>query len=345
LTAAHRARLDAAAAAHGGRGQAEAQAAQATEATEATQATQRCLPNDELCLVQSHPAPEKVRAEVLAEAFVPAQPPRWSTHPSEWLMNDDIDSVLHQYAAACPRFHYTGFGFMDFAADERAPVAPRGYPFEPVGGDVANKRSSRSSRAKRLQQPDAQTAEQCVSRSVCSLDIGKLAKRGVTLAAAVLNLSRHVEKGTHWVFVVLFLPPAPSGRAEMVYFDSNAEETPNEVKRWHIRLQAQWSAARGDGASLRLRSNSLARQRTNSECGMWCLVCIVSLVLGRWLTAADAADNGAALEAAPCAVDPVSTVPRMLDELLDVSLPMTDAIAANFRSAFFHNRREHGSID
>lgn len=323
--------------------------------------------------MQTHPAPAAVRAAVLADAFVPARPARWKTHPSTWLMNDDIDSVLHQYAAACPHFHYTGFGFMDFAADERAPVAPRGSPFEPLsddeddggeggggdgggeggggdggggdgeGGDGDEEYAAAAARsaggASRVQQPDAPTPEHCVSPAVCSLDVGELAKRGVTLAAAVLNLSRHVEKGTHWVFVVLFLPPPGGGRrAEMVYFDSNADATPPEVERWHARLAAQWSAARGEGAELRLRRNAHARQRTDSECGMWCLVCLVSLVRGRWLTASDAEAGGAALDAAPaCAADPTATVPRMLNELLDASLPITDALAARFRSVFFHH--------
>lgn len=266
-----------------------------------------------------------VRAAVLEDAFVPPRPKEWKTNPSEWLTSEDIDKVLRQYAEACPHFHYTGFGFIDFAADVRVPQAARGGPFQPVkGGRGVDGGSDDGDVISVGGAPDSVRSEHCVMPALCSLNLSDLAAKGVTLVASVLNLSRHVEEGTHWVFVLIFIPGA-----QMVYFDSNADATPPEILRWHRKLaRTVPDGGHGSGhGGLTFRRNNVVRQATDTECGMFALYSIVSIVRGRWLEG-DYDDGGHSCGDA-------AVVPRMLDELLDAETPLTDELVAKYRHILF----------
>lgn len=278
------------------------------------------------------------REAVLADAYVPKRPKKWSKNAHEWLTNEDIDQVLDQYAKACPHFYYTGFGFMDFAADARAELAARPAPFRPLEGDDEDDeddegggtaaKTKKSLVGSDTPAPDSADPAHCVMPKICALDLEALARRGVYFVATVLNISRHVEKGMHWVFVALWLPPLPSTAApQMVYFDSNADDTPPEITAWRAKLAAQ--CGRVWKRPLAFRCNTVARQETNTECGMYVLFCIVSIVQGRWLAADADAD------APSCAS--ADSVPRMLDQLLDERTHITDSLVAKFRHIFFRS--------
>lgn len=279
----------------------------------------KCAPGDTVCLVP--------------DAYVPPQPTQWSKKPNEWLTSVDIDRVLKQYAAACPHFHYTGFGFIDFAADKNAPLPAR-RGFEALDPDVAVPAMDAAQLAKA--QPSARNTASCVQPEICGLDLVSLVKRQRKhLVGSVLNVSRHVEEGTHWVFALVFLPP-PQGRnaaPQMIYFDSTAEPPPPEIVAWHAKLQDQCAKIYPPSSSsssplLPLRVNTVKRQKTDTECGMFALYAVVSVVQGKWLR--DTPDTAAA----QCAR--IEHVPNMLDELLSKNTPITDELVARYRNVLFH---------
>lgn len=289
-------------------------------------AAAKCDPLDEVCKVFVGIKAGAGRAKVLNDAFVPARPKKWDAHPREWLTSEDIDRVLHQYASACPHFHYTGFGFIDFAADARVPMAARPAPFQPVAVSAGTPPPAVVARST-APAPESQDPKHCVMPSICALNLQTLRSKGVTLVASVLNVSRHVEEGTHWVFVVLWLPPRGAAAGpRMVYFDSNADATPPEITAWHRKLSTQCRAI-WPNHRLALRSNRLVRQKTNSECGMFCVYSIASIAQGRWLATMGDAD------APSCAS--TESIPRMLDELLDGRTPLTDDLVAQYRNILF----------
>lgn len=292
-------------------------------------AAAKCAPDDDLCLVMSRPA-SAARSRVLADAFIPARPANWAKNPNQWLTSDELDRALHQYAAACPAFHYTGFGFIDFAAADDDDA----YVDEDDEDDEGGGKGSSGNKKKKKRAASAATAASCVSPGMCGVDLAALSARGVTLVASVVNLSHHRKKGTHWTTVLLWLPPSAAAAAaappQMVYFDSNAAPTPREIgAEWFAKLAAQ-AAAVWPHAPLQFRANTVERQRTNTECGMFAMYVIVSVARGAWL-GADA--NAASLDVAACAN--AQTVPRMLDELLDPRTPLSDDIVEAYRHVLF----------
>lgn len=269
------------------------------------------------------------------DAYVPPQPTEWAKKPNEWLTSVDIDRVLKQYAAACPHFHYTGFGFIDFAANKNAPLPAR-RGFEALDPDAAVPAMDAAQLAKA--QPSAPNKESCVQPEICGLDLRNLVKQQQQqqrkhLVGSVLNVSRHVEEGTHWVFVLIFLPP-PQGRnaaPQMIYFDSTAEPPPPEIVAWHAKLKKQCANIYPSPLPP-LRLNTVKRQNTDTECGMFALYAIVSVVQGKWLK--DTPDTAAA----QCAR--IENVPKMLDELLSKNTPITDELVARYRNVLFHRPQQ-----
>lgn len=276
----------------------------------------KCAPTDALCRVPG--------------AFAPRRPKSWSKRPNEWLTSDEIDRVLEQHADACPHFHYTGFGFIDFAADARTPLRPRSG-FEARDPDAALPPPMDAAQLAKAQ-PAAQNPNNCVQPGICDLNLAELIRQNKFLVGSVLNVSRHVEEGTHWVFVLLFLPPpaAAAPPPQMVYFDSTAEPPPPEIVAWHAKLRNECAKIYPSSSfpPLMLRVNGVRRQKTDTECGMFALYAVVSMVQGIWLK--DTADTAAA----QCAA--LDKIPLMLDELLHKDTPITDEMVARYRSVLFN---------
>ncbi len=262
------------------------------------------------------------------------QPKEWSRRPNEWLSSLEIDQVLRQYAAACPHFHYTDFGFIDFAADvdSRLPARPDFEPAAPPFGTHDTGMWTDPAELARAQ-PAASKPAQCVQPKICGLDIKKLVRENkVCLIGSVLNLSRHVEEGTHWVFALLFLPPPPltSGLApQMIYFDSTAAPPPPEIVAWHKKLQAECEELYPPSTPhLPLRVNMYPRQSSDTECGMFVLYAMVSIVQGAWLK--DTPDT------APATCTELERIPTMLNELLSKGgTKLSDDVVSRYRSVLF----------
>ena len=177
--------------------------------------------------------------------FAPDKPPEWTHNPDEWLSNYDIRDVLKQYERTYPDFKY----------------------FEPSPIDFDSK-------------PDGKNGS-CVSNELCKFNLKDYynpenSDKNKTKFGMVFNLDKHDEPGSHWVS--LFTDLKDKQKPFIMYFDSAGDEIQPEIKELADRIIQQ-----SDDLGIKLTSNyePFEHQRGNSECGMYCLYYIISLLTGK----------------------------------------------------------------
>jgi Ulp1 family protease len=114
---------------------------------------------------------------------------------------------------------------------------------------------------------------QCVVNELCKVDLGKLIKRGKKRLGVVFNLDKHTQSGSHWVAMFLNYDIG-----DIYYWDSYASEPTGEVIELMNRLKEQGSKL---GKPMTIKINEIRHQYKNSECGVYCIYFITSLLDGR----------------------------------------------------------------
>lgn len=107
----------------------------------------------------------------------------------------------------------------------------------------------------------------CVVDELCKLDLRRAAATGKQKIGIVFNLDPHDEPGSHWVCAYVDIP----GKAAY-YFDSYGYKPPKEIERFLRRCKEQGCE--------HVYYNDIRHQRKGSECGMYCLFCIICLLHG-----------------------------------------------------------------
>ncbi len=108
----------------------------------------------------------------------------------------------------------------------------------------------------------------CIVDELCKLDLKKAAAAGTRQIGIIFNLDKHDEPGSHWVCAFINLD-----KSAAYYFDSYGYEAPPEVVTLFKRLR--------DQGIQHTYFNDVRHQRKGSECGMYCLYTIISLLLGK----------------------------------------------------------------
>lgn len=119
---------------------------------------------------------------------------------------------------------------------------------------------------------------QCVWNDICKIDIPALVKQGKTKLGFIFNIDPHNKPGSHWVAMYIDLD---TGNA--TYMDSYGIEAPKEIIALYERLRSQ---SAGIGYKLSFNAISRRHQKGESECGMYSLNFIISMLTGE-LTAED----------------------------------------------------------
>jgi hypothetical protein len=170
--------------------------------------------------------------------FAPDKPPEWKKNPTEWLSNYDILAVLEQYEAAYPEFEFIGPTSIDFDAKLRT--------------------------------------GKCVETELCTINVPKLVRSGKRKIAVVFNLDKHNEPGSHWVSLFI------DADAELVfYFDSANNNTPKQINVLINRIQAQIAKdmpTNLERKQFRFIRNKVTHQQQNTECGMYSLFFIITML-------------------------------------------------------------------
>jgi len=112
----------------------------------------------------------------------------------------------------------------------------------------------------------------CVWPTLCKLDMAKEIKRGKTKFGIVLNLDKHNGKGNHWVAIFI-----DTKKKFIFYFESTGQKIPKQVTDFNQRIIEQCSKL---NIELKEHNNlNIKHQYGSSECGMYVLYFIISLLL------------------------------------------------------------------
>lgn len=118
--------------------------------------------------------------------------------------------------------------------------------------------------------PYKKDSSKCLVDSICELKLPELESKGIYRIGAVFNLDPHFKDGSHWVGI--FVDLRPSAR-KIYYFDSYGIKPPEQIAKFMRSLTLQ-------GPDLKLEYNARRFQFQGSECGMYSLYFIISMLDG-----------------------------------------------------------------
>jgi len=108
----------------------------------------------------------------------------------------------------------------------------------------------------------------CIVDELCKLNLADMKNKGKTKIGIIYNLDPHDMPGSHWVCSFIDIDAKKA-----YYFDSYGYEAPEEILRFLERCKNQGCTD--------VFFNDIRHQRKGSECGMYCLFCIICLLRGR----------------------------------------------------------------
>ena len=119
---------------------------------------------------------------------------------------------------------------------------------------------------------------QCVVNELCKISLEEQIKRGKTKIGVVFNLDKHNQPGSHWVCMMCQLNTPTVNIGQICYWDSYGMKPNPEVVILMNRLKEQGSKL---GHDLTIKVNPNRHQFKNSECGVYCIYFLTSLLDGK----------------------------------------------------------------
>jgi len=111
---------------------------------------------------------------------------------------------------------------------------------------------------------------ECVWEELCNLNISEQMKRNINKIGIILNTHPHNKGGEHWISMFVNIK-----RKQIVYFDSNGNKPPTQVSKLMNEIKNQGKQL---GIDFKLYANEIEHQKTDSECGMYCLYFIIEML-------------------------------------------------------------------
>jgi len=108
----------------------------------------------------------------------------------------------------------------------------------------------------------------CLIEEMCELNLDREEIKGKKHIGIVFNLDRHDRDGSHWVAAFIDIV-----NNKCYYFDSYGMRPPNQIYRF-----MQWLTIQEP--TMELARNGARFQRSKSECGMFCMYFIASMLYG-----------------------------------------------------------------
>lgn len=112
----------------------------------------------------------------------------------------------------------------------------------------------------------------CVWEELCSFSLSKYLSKKDHIGI-VFNTDIHTGPGKHWVSLFINLK-----EKYIYYFDSGNELIPSYIKSLIKDIKKQ---GKKHNMTIRFIRNRIVHQKGNSECGMYCLYFIISLLTGK----------------------------------------------------------------
>ena len=201
--------------------------------------------NNEVCWLKQEFIKGSSLARELVKNFKPFMPKTWSKNPREWLNTIDIRDVMNQYEIKYPSFEFIGPVPMDF--DTKLGFG------------------------------------ECVVDELCKINLSDLMNKGKGKIGVIFNLDKHTQSGSHWVAMhcntnINNSTGTEKKQGEICYWDSYGIEPNPEVVVLMNKLKEQADKL---GNNLEIKINKNRHQYKNSECGMYCIYFITSLLDGK----------------------------------------------------------------
>lgn len=115
---------------------------------------------------------------------------------------------------------------------------------------------------------------ECVWDELCNFNLEKLLKKGKNKIGIVFNTDPHYKGGSHWISLFINIK-----EGYIFFFDSAGDKVPKEIKVFVNRVIDQ---AKKIGIDLKFEENHpRAHQKGNTECGMYSLFMITSILRGK----------------------------------------------------------------
>jgi hypothetical protein len=115
---------------------------------------------------------------------------------------------------------------------------------------------------------DRKDSKKCLMNEMCELNVKSAKQNGIDMIGIVYNLDPHFKNGSHWVASFLDIK-----HNRCLYFDSYGYEPPNQIARFMKWLTTQ-------EPTIELSYSSRALQKSNSECGMFCIYFLIRMISG-----------------------------------------------------------------
>jgi hypothetical protein len=114
----------------------------------------------------------------------------------------------------------------------------------------------------------------CVERSLCQFSVKKCLADGKPKVGIIFNTDPHNKGGSHWISMFIDLE-----ESFVFYFDSAGDEIPDEIAVFRDRVIQE---AFAESLTLKYYDNDgRQHQRGNTECGMYSLFFIITMLTGR----------------------------------------------------------------
>ena len=177
--------------------------------------------------------------------FSPTAPKSWNRNPNEWLSSLEITDVMKQYEKEYPEFDFIGPSPIDFMTKE----------FD----------------------------GKCVWQELCTFSVAKQLERKKTKIGIIFNTDPHDKSGSHWISLFINLENNNNVKPFVFFFDSNGTEAPKEVQAFIKNIVKPQAASAGltlteDTNADTKTHKKVQHQRGNTECGMYSLYLIISLL-------------------------------------------------------------------
>ena len=114
---------------------------------------------------------------------------------------------------------------------------------------------------------------QCVVDELCKMKLNNIMAKGDTKLGVIFNLDKHTQSGSHWVAMYCDVKGRFIG-----YWDSYGMKPSPEVVVLMDRLKQQGKEL---GYDLEIKINTTRHQYKNSECGVYCIYFLTSLLDGK----------------------------------------------------------------
>ena len=117
----------------------------------------------------------------------------------------------------------------------------------------------------------------CVYNELCNFNLEKFIKKNINKIGFIFNTDPHYKSGSHWIALYL-----DTKKNILFFFDSNGDIIPQQVKKLSNRILDQSKTL---NLNLKYDDNyKVNHQKSNTECGMYCLYFIITLLKDQYNT-------------------------------------------------------------